>query len=139
MPVPHGEIRRPTRPIGVQILAALLTVYAMLGVYIVATLLSRRPPEFSWWPVVGGAATFAGAAGASARAVWHLTASSPRWLLACGLSGAAFCITVAAAARELPDDARGTIWKTAVTGALLFFAFLAVAARYMRRQIDARS
>jgi hypothetical protein len=128
---------RPRRPFGVQALALLLTIYAMGAVYIVAAVASNRSAVPRWELVAAGSALFAASAGVAAGAVWQLTATAPRWLIVCAACGAVLCLAMGAARDAI--DASTDVWRAAITGAILFVAFLALAARYVRLQIDARS
>lgn len=85
------------RPFGVQLLAALLAMYAMTGVFLAVAMVAGRDPRFGW-----------------AALALALPASAP-----------------------LPTGDAPDAWKTAVTGAALFLAFLAAAALYLRRQVRA--
>ena len=125
------------RPFGIQLLAAVLTLYAMAGVLLAATMAAERPPQVRWAAVAAAGALFAFGAGSAALAVWRLDRGAPRWVLGCGVLGLALCVALPASA---PLDAvadRGALWQSALAGGVLFLAFLTVAAWYVRRQVDA--
>ena len=130
---------RPGRPFGVQLLAALLTWYAMAGFFIAASLVSGRPDQLRWEIVAGAALLFAIASGLAARSVWSLASSAPRWLVACGIAGAALCVVLVSSMDTPAGESRGDMWRAAIIGAVLFVAFLALAARYVSRHIRSRS
>lgn len=118
------------RPFLMQILAALLTFYAMTGVWLAMTMLGSRDERFHWIPLIVGGVAFAIASGASALAVWRLESRAPRVLMLCALVGAALCIAMPAAVRGAVVTRN--VWVSAIAGGLLFAAFLLLAARYVR-------
>ena len=134
-----SEPRTAGRPFGVQLLAALLTMYAMGGIYIAAALVTGRPPELRWELVAAGGIIFGLVAGFAARSAWRLAPDAPRWLVGCGACGAGLCILLASGAQRSGDETQPDTWRMAITGAILFLAFLALAARYVRRHIRSRS
>ena len=123
------------RPFGIQLLAAVLTLYAMAGVLLAASMLSDRPPELRWLPVAAAGAVFAFGAGSAATQVWRLDRRAPAWVLGCGVLGLGLCVVLPAAAPVTVADARREMWQTALAGGALFLAFLALAAAYVRREL----
>ena len=123
------------RPFGIQLLAAVLTLYAMAGVLLAATMASDRPPELRWMPVAAAAAVFAFGAGSAATRVWRLDRQAPAWVLGCGLLGLGLCLVLPASAPVAAPGPRGEMWRTALAGGALFLAFLALAAAYVRREL----
>jgi hypothetical protein len=129
----------PRRPFLMQILAALLTFYAMTGVWLAMTMLGNRDERFHWIPLVAGGAVFAIASGASALAVWRLESRAPRVLMSCAVVGAVLCTAMPAAVRGAVVTRN--VWFSAIAGGLLFAAFLILAARYVRlylRSVESR-
>lgn len=120
----------PRRPFLMQILAALLTFYAMTGVWLAMTMVGSRDERFHWLPLIVGGIAFAIASGASALAVWRMEARAPRVLIACAVIGAALCTAMPAAVRGAAVTRN--VWFSAIAGGLLFAAFLLLAARYVR-------
>ena len=113
-----------------QTLAALLTFYAMAGVWLALTMVGNRDPRFHWIALATGGAAFAISAGLAALAVWRQEARAPLVLVACAVIGATLCIA-------MPLGVRGAVvtremWTAAVAGGVLFAAFLLLAARYIQ-------
>ena len=124
----HGTPRG--RPMLVQGLAALLTFYAMSGVWLALTMATNRDPRFHWIPLTIGGAAFAASAGTAALAVWRQSARGPSALVICGVIGATLCAAMPMAVRGAPIGREG--WLLAIGGGLLFAAFLLLAARFIR-------
>lgn len=118
---------------GMKLLAALLAVYAMSGVLLALTMLTHRDPRLRWDLLAAGGALFAISAGSSALALWRVQRRTPIWLSLCGVLGAAFCLLLPFAAVGVP--ATREVWQSAITGAVLFLAFLLLAALYVRRYL----
>lgn len=125
------------RPFGIQVLAALLTLYAMAGILLAIRIATDHDPRSRWWMIAASAAGFAIAAGVATLAVWRLERHAPSVLVACGILGAALCLALPAAA---PADALPPgMWRIAFQGAVLIAAFLTLAAWYVRRVVRART
>jgi hypothetical protein len=121
------------RPFAFQLLATLLTVYAMAGMLLSMVMVRDQDPRLHWLGVAVGGATFAVSAGIAAMSVWRQRPRSPVALLVCGAIGAAFCIAVPAAA---PDEVVGRdLWVLSILGGVLFAAFLILAAWYVKRRL----
>ena len=120
-----------------QLLAALLTVYTMAGFLLALRMVTEHDDRYRWWIVAIAAITFAVAAGAAALAVWRVERKGPILLLGCGVVGSALCIALPAAAP--PDALAPGMWRAAIQGAVLIFAFLALAAWYVRNVVRART
>jgi hypothetical protein len=112
------------------VLAALLTFYAMAGVWLAMVMATARNEAFHWLPLTLGGASFAMSAGMAALAVWNRERRAPLALMTCAAVGGILCSAMPAAARGVPI-ARDT-WLVAIAGGLLFAAFLLIAARYVR-------
>lgn len=120
------------RPFGIQMLAALLALYAMGGIFVAVTITRGGAASVDVRPILGGSLLFALAAGMAAQAVWRLERRAAVWVGLCGTCGAVFCILLALAA---PPELGGSIWAPAVLGAVMFLAFLLVAALYVHRLV----
>lgn len=120
----------PGRPFGIQLLAALLALYAMGGIFIISTIARVSASPIDVRPILVGSIVFTLSAGGAALAVWRLERRAAVWVTACGICGAAFCVVLALAA---PPEMEGAIWAPAILGAVMFLAFLAVAALYVHR------
>jgi hypothetical protein len=121
------------RPLGIQLLAALLTFYAMSGVLLALTAATTRAPGLRWQLVVAAGALFALSTGSSALAVWRLERTAPALLRLCGLVGLAVCLAMPLALGPAGDA--GAVWRAAVAGGVLFLLFLLLVAQYVRRQV----
>lgn len=119
--------RRP--PLGIQLLALLLACYAMAAVAVAVILPTVRVP-FRRPVLLGTAVTLVVTAGSAALSTWRLERRAPAWLVACGIAGGAFSIGLALA--WPPWMLSREIWAAAILGAVMFVAFLSVAAVYVR-------
>ena len=126
----------PRRPFLMQTLAALLTLYAMAGVWLAMTMGSARDARFHWMPLVIGGGAFAISAGIAALAVWRIEPRAPKLLIVCAVIGATLCMAMPAAVRGAVIS-RDT-WMAAIAGGLLFAAFLLLAARYIRLYLQSK-
>ena len=127
----------PTRPIGIQLLAALLTIYTMGGFVLAGRVAMDQDDRYRWWLIALAAATFAVVCGLSALAVWRLERRAPVLLVACGIVGGAVCLALPAAA---PSEVQPPgMWRAAIQGAVLILAFLVLAAWYVRNVLRRRS
>ena len=125
------------RPIGIQLLAALLTVYTMAGFLLAMRTMIERDDRYRWWLIVVAGVAFALASGAATLAVWRVEKRAPPLLVACGALGSALCLALPAA---VPDAALAPgMWRAAIQGAVLIFAFLSLAAWYVRNVVRARA
>jgi hypothetical protein len=122
------------RPFGIQLLAALLTFYAMSGVLLALTAGTTRAPGLRWSIVTAAGALFALSAGASALAVWRLERRAPLLLRVCGVVGLGACLAMPLALGGAAGDPR-PVWRAAVAGGVLFLLFLLLVARYVRREV----
>ncbi len=123
------------RPIGIQLLAALLTIYTMAGFLLAIRIMIERDSGYRWWLIVTAAVAFALASGVATQAVWRVQKRAPLLLVACGAVGSALCLALPAAvsgAALAPG-----MWRAAIQGAVLIFAFLSLAAWYVRNVIRA--
>ncbi|HEX6053335.1 MAG TPA: hypothetical protein VFZ21_28900 [Gemmatimonadaceae bacterium] len=127
----------PTRPIGIQLLAALLTMYTMGGFLLAGRMAAEQDERYRWWMIAIAGVVFAIACGASALAVWRLERRAPLLLVTCGALGGALCVTLPAAAPG--DVVPPGMWRSAIQGALLILAFLLLAAWYVRNVIRRRA
>ena len=119
-----------TRPLGIQVVAAVATFYAMSGSLIAATLLLRgggRP-----LPLLIASALLAASAGSAALATWRLERRAPVWLLVCGLCGAALCLLLPAALEPGSGGSLQSVWRSAILAAVLFVMFMLLLAGYVR-------
>ena len=99
--------------------------------------LDSEDERYRWWLVATAALVFAVAAGAATLSVWRIEKKGPLLLIVCGVVGSALCIALPAAA---PADALAPgMWRAAVQGAVLIFAFLLLAAWYVRNVVRTRT
>ena len=120
-----------------QLLASLLTVYTMAGFLLAVRMVTEHDARYRWWVVAGTALAFAVAAGAATLAVWRIEKAAPVMLVICGVVGGALCIALPAAA---PAEALAPgMWRAAIQGAVLIFAFLLLAAWYARNVVRTRT
>jgi hypothetical protein len=119
-----------------QLLAGVLTVYAMGGVLLVTTMLGSRDPRLNWALVAAGAGLFAVSAGTAALAVWRAERHAPIALVVSGVLGAGVCLALPAAAPAALVSPE--MWRSAALGGALFAAFLFLAAVFVRRHLRAR-
>jgi hypothetical protein len=125
------------RPIGIQLLAALLTIYTMAGSVLAIRMVIERDDRYRWWLIAVAAAAFAVASGAATLAVWRVEKRAPWLLVACGALGSALCLAPPAA---VPGGSLTPgMWRAAIQGAILILAFLLLAAWYVRNVVRARA
>ena len=126
-----------SRPLGIQLLAALLTIYTMGGFVLALRVSTSQDERYRWWLIAGAAVAFAVACGATTLAVWRIEKKAPWLLVACGSLGSILCLTLPAAApaESLPAG----MWRAAIQGAGLILAFLLLAAWYVRNVVRARA
>jgi hypothetical protein len=125
-----------TRPIGIQLLAALLTIYTMAGFLLAIRIVTERDERYRWEFIVASAAAFAIASGATTLAVWRIEKRAPALLVGCGALGSVLCLSLPAA---VPTESLAPgMWRAAIQGALLILAFLMLAAWYVRNVVRAR-
>lgn len=126
-----------TRPLGIQLLAALLTIYTMSGFLLAMRVVIDHDDRYRWWMIVAAGAAFAIASGAATLAVWRVEKRGPLLLVGCGALGSILCLTLPAA---VPSDVLAPgMWRAAIQGALLILAFLLLAAWYVRNVIRSRA
>ena len=123
------------RPLGIQLLSALLTIYTMAGFLLAIFMV--KDERYRWWIVIAASAAFALGSGAATLAVWRVERRAPLLLVACGVLGSALCLALptAAPADMLPPG----LWRAAIQGAVLILAFLLLAAWYVRNVVRART
>jgi len=127
----------PTRPVGIQLLAVLLSCYAMGGFALALRMVGDRDPRIRWQLVGAAGAAFAVSAGVAALSVWRLERRSPPALIVCGVLGAALCLAIPAAAP--PAVVTRQTWWASAGGGALFVGFLLLTAWYVRRELRARA
>lgn len=125
------------RPLGIQLLAALLTIYTMGGFLLAFRVSTGQDERYRWWLIAGTAVAFAVACGATALAVWRVERRAPWLLVACGTLGSLLCLSLPAAV-ESSALAPG-MWRAAIQGAVLILAFLLLAAWYVRNVVRRRT
>ena len=86
-----------TRPIGIQLLAALLTIYTMAGFLLAIRMVTERDDRYRWEVIVAAAVAFAIGSGAATLAVWRIEKRAPLLLVACGALGSVLCLSLPAA------------------------------------------
>lgn len=121
------------RPLGIQLLAALLTLYTMGGFLLVASVSANHDARYRWWLIAIAGSAFAIACGMSALAVWRTERRAPLMLVVCGVLGSALCLALPAAAPA--DQLAPGMWRAAIQGAVLILAFLLLAAWYVRNVV----
>jgi len=127
----------PTRPIGIQLLVALLTIYTMAGFLLAGRMMTEQDERYRWWLIAVSGVAFALACGAAALAVWRLERRAPMVLVVCAVVGSALCVTLPAAA---PTDVLPPgMWRAAIQGAVMILAFLLLAAWYVRNVLRRRA
>ena len=117
-------------PFVVQALAGLLTFYAMAGAWLAMTMATNRDSRFYWLPLAIGGIIFAASSGFAAQAVWRRDPRGPLLLVVGAVIGGMLCSAMPLGVRGAAID-RDT-WLAAITGGVLFAAFLILAARYVR-------
>ncbi len=122
-------------PLGFRVLAALLTWYALSGFTIAVLVLTRPQPALDW-RILAGAGIFLGVTtGTAALAVWRRERRALPTLLISAFAAVVFCLALPLSLPRV-HVTRGT-WITAILGAVMFAAFLCVAAIYVRLRLDA--
>ena len=125
------------RPLGIQLLAALLTIYTMAGFVLALRMVTERDERYRWWLIAIAGGAFAIASGVTTLAVWRVEKRAPWLLVACGALGSALCLALPAA---VPDASLPAgMWRAAIQGAVLILAFLVLAAWYVRNVVRARA
>jgi hypothetical protein len=114
------------RPIGIQLLAALLTVYTIGGFILALRVGVDHDERYRWWLIAATGCAFAIASGISALAVWRTERRAPVMLVISAVLGAAVCLALPAAAPA--DQLAPGMWRAAIQGAVLMLAFLLLAA-----------
>lgn len=104
----------------------------MAGVFLALTIQDAAAGPVDWRLIVAGSAAFAISAGAAALSVWRLEARAPALVTVCGVLGAGFCLLLPLSA---PAEQASRVWTPAILGAILFLAFLLLAAFYVGRQV----
>ena len=121
------------KPIGIQLLAALLTIYTMAGFLLALRMVTEQDERYRWWMIVAAAAAFAIASGAATLAVWRVETRAPLLLVGCGALGSILCLALPA---PVPAEALAPgMWRGAIQGAVLILAFLLLAAWYVRNVV----
>ena len=121
------------RPIGIQLLSALLTLYTIGGFILALRVGSSHDARYRWWLISVAGCAFAISSGVSALAVWRTERRAPLMLVICAVLGAALCLALPAAA---PGDLLAPgMWRAAIQGAVLILAFLLLAAWYVRNVV----
>jgi hypothetical protein len=126
-----------TKPLGIQLLAALLTIYTMAGFLLAIRVVIEHDDRYRWWMIVVAGVSFAIASGAATLAVWRVEKRAPLLLVACGTLGSILCLTLPAAVP--PDVLAPGMWRAAIQGAVLILAFLLLAAWYVRNVVRTRA
>ena len=121
------------RPIGIQLLSALLTIYTMGGFLLALRVGMSHDERYRWWLIVVAGCAFAVACGVSALAVWRTERRAPLLLVICGVLGSALCLALPAAAPA--EQLAPGMWSAAIQGAALILAFLLLAAWYVRNVV----
>jgi hypothetical protein len=126
-----------SRPFGIQLLAALLTIYTIGGFTLAFRVSTNQDDRYRWWLIAAAAVAFAVACGVATLSVWRLERKSPWLLVACATLGSMLCLSLPAAVS--PDALAPGMWRTAIQGAVLILAFLLLAAWYVRNVVRARA
>jgi hypothetical protein len=121
------------RPLTVQLIAAVVTFYALCGFLLAAVMASSRDPRLRWELLFVAGAALGLSAGAAALASWRLERKAPALLVTCGLVGAAVCLALPASAP--PIAATAAMWRASALGAALFLTFLLLAALHVRQVV----
>lgn len=125
------------RPLGIQLLAALLTIYTMSGFLLALRVSAGQDERYRWWLIAGAAVAFAIACGATTLAVWRIERRAPWLLIVCGALGSALCLTLPAAAPA--ESLAPGMWRASIQGAVMILAFLLLAAWYVRNIVRRRT
>ena len=125
------------RPLGIQLLAALLTVYTIGGFTLALRVSTGQDDRYRWWLIAIAAVAFALACGASALAVWRIARQAQWLLVVCGALGSILLLSLPAAINS--DALDPGIWRAAIQGAVLILAFLLLAAWYVRNVVRRRT
>ena len=126
-----------SRPFGIQVLAALLTVYTIGGFLLAFRVWSNQDDRYRWWLIAAAAVAFAIACGTATLSVWRVERKAPWLLIACGTLGSLLCLSLPAAVSA--DALAPGMWSAAIQGAVLILAFLALAAWYVRNVVRRRT
>ena len=125
------------RPIGIQLLAALLTLYTMGGFLLALRVSTGQDERYRWWLIAAAAVAFAVACGATTLSVWRIERKAPWLLVVCGALGSVLCLTLPAA---VPADSLAPgMWRASIQGAAMILAFLLLAAWYVRNVVRRRT
>jgi hypothetical protein len=124
------------RPFSLTLLAGVLTMYAMAGVYLIENMLITRDPQIRWQLLAVEGGLFALSAGGAALAVWRAERRAPVLLVLCGLIGGGSLMSFPFIAPDETVSAATT--RTATLAAVLFAAFLFLAAAFVRRYVRLR-
>ena len=124
------------RPFGIQLLAALLTIYTMGGFLLAFRVSTNQDERYRWWLIAAAAVAFAIACGATTLAVWRVERRAPWLLVACGSLGSLLCLSLPAAVAA--DALAPGMWRAAIQGAVMILAFLLLAAWYVRNVVRRR-
>ena len=119
------------RPFTIQLIAVLVTFYALCGFLLAAAMASSRDPRFRWEMLFVAGAALGISAGAAALSSWRLERRAPALLAVCGVMGAIVCLALPLSAPAVA--ATREMWRAAILGAALFLAFLLLAAVYVRK------
>ena len=125
------------RPLGIQLLAALLTIYTIGGFTLALRVSTGQDDRYRWWLIATAAVAFALACGASTLAVWRIEKKAPVLLVICGALGSILLLSLPAAVSS--DALDPGMWRAAIQGALLILAFLLLAAWYVRNVVRRRT
>lgn len=121
-------------PLGFRVLAGLLTWYALSGFTLAVLVVTRRQPALDW-RILAAAGIFLGAAtGTAALAVWRRERRALPALWVSAAAAVAFCLALPLSLPPVYVTRR--TWITAIIGAIMFAAFLLVAAVYVRLRLD---
>ena len=125
------------RPLGIQLLAALLTIYTIGGFTLAMRVSTGQDDRYRWWLIATAAVAFALACGATTLAVWRTERKAPWLLVVCAALGSILCLSLPAAVS--PEALAPGMWRAAIQGALMILAFLLLAAWYVRNVVRRRT